>query len=443
MGAARWFSMTEKQNCRANSRAFDPTCRLQTKEGICAYLGHISHATYDAWQSEALFPVLWPTLVSTTFDSMITCSISSPVYVRPLPSCLLSKNGKPLMRVLLEGVYESRKTLADGSRRSYFNLRGYGALRPLPGDEDEPFTLGSAAFMRAYQAAIAAPVIARTVGTMQSLIDGWQRSPQWAKLAPRTKVDYLGAVARIERKWGGYPLSVIEDPKIRPRFLDWRDEMAKTSLRQADAVFGVLRIILEWGRDRGLISLNHATRPKKLYKADRADKLWLPEHLAAFRAVATPEMRLALELAQWTGQRQGDLLKLGWASYDGSRISFRQGKRKRKVDMPVYSTLRLALDASPRKALTILTTPRGRPWGKVNFQHQWRKATLAAGLDGLHFHDLRGTTCTLLAEAGATPSEIASYLGWTVSTVNRMLDTYQAMTATLSDSAVAKLELRA
>ena len=34
-------------------------------------------------------------------------------------------------------------------------------------------------------------------------------------------------------------------------------------------------------------------------------------------------------------------------------------------------------------------------------------------------------------------------LGWTVSTVNRMLDTYQSMTASLSDSAVAKLERNA
>jgi hypothetical protein len=64
-------------------------------------------------------------------------------------------------------------------------------------------------------------------------------------------------------------------------------------------------------------------------------------------------------------------------------------------------------------------------------------------LDGLHFHDLRGTTYTLLAEAGATPSEIAAMLGWTVTTVNQMLDTYRAMTASLSDSAVAKLEKKA
>jgi integrase len=248
-------------------------------------------------------------------------------------------------------------------------------------------------------------------------------------------------------KWGPYPLDAIEDPKIRPRFLDWRDEMGKRSARQADAVFGVLRLILEWGRDRGLIGRNHATRPKKLYRSNRSDKLWLPQHLEAFRSVAPPEMRLALELALWTGQRQSDLLKLGWSSYDGQRLTLRQGKRRRKVDMPVAAALKAVLDRTPRRALTILTAPNGKPWRTTPkptyFQHQWRKAALAAGLDGLHFHDLRGTACTLLAEAGCTASEIAAMLGWTVTTVHQMLDTYQAMTASLSDSAVAKLEKKA
>ena len=346
-----------------------------------------------------------------------------------------------------KGVYAHRKHLKDGTSVIYYTLRHVGPLRPLPGDEDEDFQPTSPAFMRAYLAAIEAPAKARTAGTFQVISDAWERSPQFAQLAPRTKLDYLAAKAKIDAKWGTYPLSVIEDPKIRPRFLDWRDELGKRSLRQADAIFGVLRLILEWGRDRGLIGLNHATRPKKLYKADRSDKLWLPGHLTAFRAAASPEMRLALELALWTGQRQSDLLRLGWSSYDGRRLTLRQGKKRRKVDMPVAAPLKTILDDTKRTALTILTAPNGKPWRAdpkpTYFQHMWRQATLTAGLDGLHFHDLRGTTCTLLAEAGCTPSEIAAMLGWTVATVNQMLDTYQAMTASLSDSAVAKLERKA
>jgi integrase len=241
---------------------------------------------------------------------------------------------------------------------------------------------------------------------------------------------------------------VIEDPKIRRRLLDWRDGLAQSSPRQADATFAVLRIILEWARDRGVISHNHATRPKKVYKADRSDKIWLIEHLDAFRTVASPEMRLALELGLWTGQRQSDLLRLPWTAYKDGRLSFRQGKKKRKVDMPVYSGLRTLLDAAPKRATTILTMPSGKPWTvdprPTHFMHQWGETAKAAGLKplGLHFHDLRGTTCTMLAEHGCTPSEIAAMLGWSVKTVNEMLDRYQAMTAALSDSAVAKLEAR-
>lgn len=354
------------------------------------------------------------------------------------------------MRLKLKGVYAHRKRLSDGKLRTYYTLRGYGALNPLPGDHDQPFTPGSAAFMRAYQAAIEAPRKARVEGTLQSIIDGYKASTEYTRLAARTKSDYTKHLTKIEAAQlteGGpafatYPLDVIEDPKIRKRLLEWRDRMAINSPRQADATFGVLRIILEWGRDRGMVSHNHATRPKKVYQADRSDKIWLAEHLDAFRAVASPEMKLALELALWTGQRQADLLKLSWTAYKDGRLSFRQGKRKRKVDMPLVGSLRTVLDSQPRKATTILTSPSGKPWGQVHFQHHWRAATLAAGLDGLHFHDIRGTTCTMLATAGCTPSEIAAMLGWTVKTVNEMLDRYQAMTAAQSDSAVAKLEAR-
>ena len=346
------------------------------------------------------------------------------------------------MRVRLKGVYSHKKVLSDNTVKRYYTLRGVGAIKALPGDEDEPFRPGTQAFMRAYNAMIEAPSKARTAGTMQALLNGYQQSPEWKRLAPRTQSDYVKAIGKIEAAFGRHPIEVLEDPKIRPRFLKWRDTMAEASPRQADAVFGVLRIVLEWARDRGLVSHNHALRPKKVYKADRSEQLWLPPHIQSLRAVAPPDILLAFELALGTGQRKGDLLKLGWSSYNGSRISFRQGKRKRLVDMPVTQALKVMLDAAPRTATTILAR-NGKPWGSVNFDHCWRQTVLAAGLNGLHFHDLRGTACTALAEAGCTPSEIAAMLGWTVSTVNRMLDAYQAMTASLSNSAVAKLEAKA
>jgi hypothetical protein len=37
-------------------RKFDAKARLQTKEGICRYLGDIGPGTYDAWHAKGLVP---------------------------------------------------------------------------------------------------------------------------------------------------------------------------------------------------------------------------------------------------------------------------------------------------------------------------------------------------------------------------------------------------
>ena len=40
----------------AGKDRFFPASRLQTKDGICEYLGSISHATYDAWHAKGIVP---------------------------------------------------------------------------------------------------------------------------------------------------------------------------------------------------------------------------------------------------------------------------------------------------------------------------------------------------------------------------------------------------
>jgi len=41
------------------------------------------------------------------------------------------------------------------------------------------------------------------------------------------------------------------------------------------------------------------------------------------------EIQLALMLAIWTSQRQGDLLRLPWSAYDGTHIWLQQSKTGR------------------------------------------------------------------------------------------------------------------
>ena len=126
--------------------------------------------------------------------------------------------------------------------------------------------------------------------------------------------------------------------------------------------------------------------------------------------VATPEMRLALSLALFTGQRQADLLAMTWAQYDGSAISLRQGKTGRRVVVPCARELLALLNNQERSSGTILRTPSGARWQKRHF--------------------------------AATVPEIAAITGHSLKTVAPILESYLSRTVELARSAIHKLDAR-
>jgi integrase len=69
-----------------------------------------------------------------------------------------------------------------------------------------------------------------------------------------------------------------------------------------------------------------------------------------------------------------------------------------------------------------------------------QEASEAAGITDLHFHDLRGTAVTMLAEASCTELEIASITGHSYAQVHRILEVYLPGTRALADVAIMKLE---
>ncbi len=71
---------------------------------------------------------------------------------------------------------------------------------------------------------------------------------------------------------------------------------------------------------------------------------------------------------------------------------------------------------------------------------QWEAATKAAGINDLHFHDLRGTAITMLAEAGCSTPQIAAITGHSLKTVTTILDKYLARTRTLAEEAITLFE---
>jgi len=183
-------------------------------------------------------------------------------------------------------------------------------------------------------------------------------------------------------------------------------------------------------------------RAGRLYRGDRSEHVWTDADIAQFNKVASEPLRAALVLGLWTGQRQGDLLRLRWTAYNGRFIEVRQPKTKARVIIPTAAALRATLRAlrRRRKAATILTNSRGLPWTSSGFRASWRKACAAAGIAELRFNDLRGSAVTRLAEAGATEPEIAAITGHRLGYVTQVMDRYLNRSKALAQNAIAKLE---
>ncbi len=198
--------------------------------------------------------------------------------------------------------------------------------------------------------------------------------------------------------------------------------------RQADYVFATARRIFSFAVRDGTLPHNPLLAIEGIYKADRSELIWLPEQVDAFMRIAPVEIQLAVILALNLGRREGDLLRLIWKDFksDVIMVTNRKSGRLNRFPAMVTDALRNSLEAYRRSGSrirpdteTILTTPTGKAWTDDHFRSKFSKCKNAAGLQELHFHDLRGTAITVLAEQGCTEQEIASISGHSLQHIPR------------------------
>jgi integrase len=337
------------------------------------------------------------------------------------------------MRVLLKGVHTVRKRLRSGEQAVYhYAWRGGPRLK---GEPDAP------EFIASYNKAHADRKAPKG-RTLFNLIVEFRSSSEFTTKAPATRKDYSRYLKAIEEEFGAMPVEVLEDTEIRGDFMQWRDTMAATP-RKADLAWTVLARVLSVAKDRGRIKTNPCERGGRLYEADRVDRIWTEEMIGQAIAGLPKHLHWVLMLALWTGQRQGDLLRLPWSAYKDGKIKLRQSKTGTRLLIPVGEPLRETLARIPRACPVMLTNSHRKPWTSDGFRASWGTAIKRLGIEGVTFHDLRGSAVTRLAEAGSPEAEIAAFTGHSHNDVGDILDRhYLSRTNVLTENAVRRLEGR-
>lgn len=265
---------------------------------------------------------------------------------------------------------------------------------------------------------------------LSGLCARFRASDDWKGFADKTRKNWSPWLDRIQTEFGPLRIEQFDRPKMRPRIRAWRDGF-KATPRAADVALQVFSRLLSFGVAEGRLSGNIVTPIPHLYRNDRSEIIWTDDDLTELAKLAPKEIIWAAKLAALTGLRQADLLRLSWSHVERLAIAVRTQKTGSTATIPLFGALKDLLGEIPKRATTILTSTRGRPWGS-GFGSSWQDAVKAAGIDK-HFHDLRGTAATKLYLADLTIREIAAIMGWAEDRVEAIIARYVKRDELLKD----------
>jgi integrase len=319
-----------------------------------------------------------------------------------------------------KGLKPVRRRLADGSSRLYWYHRATG--RALKHDPTTTEGLLEVAGLEA-QAKTVEAVSGQPAGSLAALWVSYRDSPEWRGLKPRTRSDYQAV-----RDWlGSGAERAIVKAITGPQVLALRDKAAKAKGRRfGNYVLAVVRLVLEWGRERDWRADNPAMRLKSIRKPKgerKVNRAWAADEVEAFATGCPAQIALPFALGLFAGMRQGDALSVTWAAYNGLTLSWYASKNDELCVAPVAAALKAMLEGAKeahRKAevpaLQIAVNSYGQSWTESGFRASFFKrvrALRAKGLlkPGCTFHGLRHTIGTFARDGEESEFRIAAAIG--------------------------------
>lgn len=252
-------------------------------------------------------------------------------------------------------------------------------------------------------------------------------------LRPKTVQLYKGLVRlHMVPVLGGLAVSDITEPRVRR----WRKGLLDSGVGEVTVAktYRLLKAILNTAVDDGLIRRNPCrVKGAGQEKSPERPVLTIRQVFALADAIE-PRYRALILLAVFGSLRWGELaalrrhhlnLEAGTIRIEVSVAELTDGSLvtgppksdagKRTVVLPpsVLPGIKAHLDefTAPGDDSLVFAGPKNGQLRRPNFSSTWRDAITAAGLTGIHFHDLRHTGNQITAESGATLRELMDRMG--------------------------------
>jgi len=299
--------------------------------------------------------------------------------------------------------YVERWTDRHGNVRLYYRRSRPGPRVALRGPE------GSPEFWEDYIAASESRGETSQRGTIRWLVSQYLKSAAFKGMKTSSQVVRRNIFERFCREHGEKRYSVLRAKHLRRI----RDKMADRP-EAANGLIKALRQMFKWAVEDEEMDRNPAADVAYLAPKNKGGfHTWELSEIEQFEE-AHPigtKARLALALLLYTGQRRGDVVKMGKQHVRDGWLTVTQQKTGKRMEIPVLTALQEIIDASPCGDLTFLVTQFGKGFTSNGFGNWFRKQCDAAGLPLCSAHGVRKAAATRLAHLGCTVHEIAAITG--------------------------------
>jgi integrase len=234
-----------------------------------------------------------------------------------------------------------------------------------------------------------------------------------SSLSENTRNSYRRQLAHAKQRLGRKRLEDISVADVQSFYAA---RLKKVKVSTANVTLRVLKTCLERAVEWDYLEKNVAKRVKYRTEPEREDRYLHREEAERLFAHAG-DLRPMLEVAAYTGLRQGELCSLKWSQVSLKQRTIRlrgtgtKNKRGRTVPLSRRPLEVLTQLHASRAAGGHVFHWRGRPVTKGTIDEQFPRIRKRAEVEDFRFHDLRHTAASWLVMAGVDLYEVQKILG--------------------------------